>query len=212
MIIIASEVIRYFLSYFKGLNMSAWNNVISTAKMTGDSRLYYGLRSKKDMMVRMFFKPLLKVNADFVTSAGLVSGVISITFLNSSHLIFLSFWGITRVLDIIDGTLYRSNYKTWIKGVNLDKYADIIYDSLLTLAVMPYTGILLAISSIVARIIHIRMERRNWANNFLAPHGGFTQLFFIFRMFREGVIIQTFYSFFTPLFKRYVLKKNYKSF
>jgi hypothetical protein len=165
---------------------------------------YYRIREKKDKIVQRLCAPLLHIGiqADVVTSTGFLTGVISISFLGSSHELFISFWGITRLLDIMDGAIYRYNKKKWYKKLNLDKYADIAYDTLLTLAAAPYTGLPLALSAIAARFIHVRLERKDWANNLLSPHGGFTQAFFLFRMFKEGMIIQTLYSLCTPLAKR----------
>lgn len=165
---------------------------------------YYRIREKKDKVIQKICAPLLSIGiqADIVTSTGFVTGVISITFLESSHVLFISFWSLTRLLDIIDGAIYRYNKKKWYKKLNLDKYADITYDTLLTLAAVPYTGFPLALSAIAARFIHVRMEKKDWANNLLSPHGGFTQAFFLLRMFKEGVIIQTLYSLGTPLAKR----------
>ena len=170
--------------------------------------VYIYIRDRKDKIVQKICGPILKINADIVTSTGFICGVLSINFLGSSHYLFLTFWGITRFLDIIDGTIYRYNYKTLTKRINLDKYADVAYDSLLTIAAIPYTGVFLAATSVIARFIHLRLEKENWADNILAPHAGVTHFFFIFRMFRTGVIFQALYSFVTPLLKRLTLPKD----
>ena len=190
--------------------MSGGNIFKNIIRKSYDKSFYLNLRRKKDRLVQKCCSPLFRigVSADVITSTGLITGIISITFLNSSHFLFLSFWGLTRLIDLVDGSIYRFNRKRWFRKLNLDKYSDITYDTLLTCAAIPYTGFLLAFSSIIARFIHVKLEKKNWGNNFLSPHGGFEQFFFAFRMFREGLLVQTIYSLSTPLVKKLFLRHS----
>jgi hypothetical protein len=182
--------------------------MLKRLKLLGDKKFYYAIRRKKDKVIIKIFSPLLKlgVNADMITSAGLLSGIISIKFLGTSQDLFLSFWGFSKMMDVVDGAVFRYNKKTWFKNLNLDKYADIAYDTLLTFAVIPYTGIWLVVISFLARILNLKLDGKNWGSNLLAPHCAFTHSFFIFRMFQQGLLFQTIYSISVPLAKKLYVK------
>ncbi|MBN2016347.1 hypothetical protein JW766_05985 [Candidatus Dojkabacteria bacterium] len=186
--------------------MFGGNKLTRIIQSLSSSDSYFRIRKQKDIVIEKLFPPLFrtKISADFITSAGFLAGIISLLFLQTSHVLFLSLWTVARFFDLIDGTLHRSNYKTWSKSVNLDKYADITYDTLLTFAAVPYTGLTLALVSVVARLLHVKLENKNWANSFLSPHGGFTHFFFIIRKFKEGVFLQTIYSLTVPIFTKFL--------
>lgn len=166
---------------------------------------YVNIRKNKDKYVIVLVKPLikLKVHPNFLTIMGALSAILSVYFLFSNHFLFVLFLVINFLLDILDGTVARVGKYNNPYGKYIDAISDAVFGILILIkSYLYFQNELILIPLLVYLWEAFRIK--NWAPGFY-PNIFWLKFFFIFKLFKFGIIFQLGVSIFNI-----IMRKKYK--
>jgi phosphatidylglycerophosphate synthase len=149
----------------------------------------------KDKIFFKLTKPFADagVSADVVSIFGLISGIASGFFLETSRVWFIVFWALKRFLDLADGPIARQNHIQVFKGVNMDNFCDIAFSLILFTATIPSIGLALPFIAVATHAIHVLFDANRMSISIFSP-SNYAQFFFLFGAIKAGLIFQVAYT------------------
>lgn len=151
---------------------------------------YKGTRIGKDDYVKYLAIPLHKlgVHPNMLTAFGFLCALISIYFLFNNHTLFVVFYLLNFLSDMVDGTLARISKVNNPYGMYIDAIADALYGILILVkAYFHFKNPLILIPLFVYLLEAIRLE--NWAPGFY-PNVTWLKISYMFKLFKFGIILQ----------------------
>lgn len=173
---------------------------------------YLKIRKKKDLPLNFIVYPLYKIGIkpNTVTIFGFICAIISTYFLFKDHRMFIIFYLLNFLSDMIDGTLARMSKIKNPNGQYIDAAADAIFGIALLIKSYFYFKNPLVLIPLFIYVWEAK-KIENWASGFY-PNITWLKISFLFKLFKFGLIFQFLVSIFNiSMRKIYNLKYDPKS-
>lgn len=170
------------------------------------------LAKVRDKFLTKYFKALARMGviADVVSLIGLASGMVAAIYLHYSHALFIFFWAGKKGADIIDGPISKLNNKKLFRNIDMDRFCDNLFAVILILSTIPYIGWVLPIFAVVVHLILLRFFIQ-WIGRSSFVPTNWAQYFFLFRLFKAGVIAQIVLTVVSLIYRSFIAKKKLRA-
>lgn len=154
------------------------------------SHNYKNIRLNKDRYAVVLARPLYKlgIHPNTITTTGFGFALVSIYYLFNNHTLFVVFFLLNFLADFVDGTLARISKIDNPYGKYIDATCDALYGVLILVkSYLHFRNPLILIPLVVYIVEAVRIK--NWAPGFY-PNIFWLKFFFLFKLFKLGIVIQ----------------------